>query len=65
MVLFCATKMSTKNSDRDLGAKRKISCFPEDKIISLTAGDNGDFISAKILLQMNIKSISNAYLSGI
>ena len=56
MAQFRATKIAMKNSGRDLGGKRKIYRVPEDKIISLTAGDNGDFISANILLQMKIKT---------
>ena len=40
MVQFRAIKMSTRDFGMDLGGKRKINCVPEDKIISLTAGDN-------------------------
>ena len=41
----------------DLVGKREIHCVHEEKIISLTAGDNGNFVSARILLQMNINII--------
>ena len=59
MVQFCAIKISTKDFGVDLVGKRKINCVPESKIISLTAGDNGNFISAtaRILLQININKI--------
>ena len=53
MVQFRAIKMSTKDLGMDLGGKRKLNCAVEDKIISLTVGNNGNFISARILLQIN------------
>ena len=32
----------------DLVGKREIHCVHEEKIISLTAGDNGNFVSARL-----------------
>ena len=32
----------------DLVGKREIHCVYEEKIISLTAGDNGNFVSARL-----------------
>ena len=54
MVQFCAIKIPTIDFGMDLDGKRNINCVPEEKIISLTAGDNRNFISARISLQINI-----------
>ena len=32
----------------DLGGKREIHCVHEEKIISLMAGDNGNFVSVRL-----------------
>ena len=61
---FRAIKMSTKDFSMEKeNGKRKINCVPENKIILSTAGDNGNFISARILLQININEILIAYFS--
>ena len=53
MVPIRAIKMSTKDFGMDLGSMSEIYCVPENKFFSLTAGDNGKFISDRILLQIN------------
>ena len=63
MVHFPVIKIPTIDFGMGLGGKRNINCVPEEKVISSTAGDNRNFISARILLQININKILFAYFS--
>ena len=54
MVQFRAIKISTEKILAWIVLSREKYCVHEEKIISLTAGDNGNFVSARLAKIMHI-----------